>query len=33
MYQARMAGALGVTHVTLAPQRLRAHLVDDDEVR
>jgi hypothetical protein len=30
MYRGRMAGALGVSHVTLAPQRVRAQLVDDE---
>ncbi|HWF75569.1 MAG TPA: hypothetical protein VN694_00205 [Caulobacteraceae bacterium] len=30
MFRGRMAGALGVTHVTLAPQRLRARLADDE---
>jgi hypothetical protein len=30
MYRARMAGALGVTHVTLAPQRLKVAILDDE---
>lgn len=30
MYRGRMAGALGVTHVTIAPQRLKLHQLDDE---
>lgn len=30
MFRSRMAGALGVTHVTLAPQRLKVAILDDE---